>query len=63
MINISNYLRNVLDVAEHVGRVEEVHMGDWLQDSKRIDISGKTHDGEEFTLCLEIHKEVSEDVV
>lgn len=63
MSNIYRYMRNVLNVAENVGEINEVHQGDWLGNSERIDINGKTQDGREFTLTLEIAKEAKEDVV
>lgn len=61
MSNIYRYFRNVLNVAENVGDISEIHQGDWLGKSERIDINGKTQDGREFTLTLEIEKEVKED--
>ena len=63
MSNIYKHMRHVLNVAENVGEINEVHQGDWLGNSERIDINGKTHDGREFTLTLEITKEAKEDVV
>ena len=61
MSNIYKYFRNVLGVAEIVGEIEEISQGDWLGKSERIDINGKTRDGRDFTLTLEIDKEVKED--
>jgi hypothetical protein len=61
MSNITRYFRHVLNVAENVGNINEIHQGDWLGKSERIDISGKTNDGREFTLTLEIDKEVKQD--
>lgn len=63
MSNIYKHFRNVLNVAENVGDIFEIHQGDWLGKSERIDINGKTKDGREFTLTLEIEKEAKEDVV
>lgn len=61
MSYINNYFRRVLCVAETVGGIDEISMGDWLDRSERIHINGNTHDGREFTLTLEIEKEVKED--
>lgn len=60
MSYINKYFRQVLGVAENVGNIEEISQGDWL-DAERIHFNGKTHDGREFTLTLEIEKEVKED--
>ena len=61
MSSIYKYFRNVLGVAENVGNIEDISQGDWLGRSERIDIHGKTDDGRDFTLTLEIEKEVKED--
>lgn len=63
MSNIYKHMRHVLNVAENVGDIIEIHQGDWLGKSERIDINGKTKDGRGFTLTLEITKEAKEDVV
>ena len=61
MSMIYRYFRNVLNVAENIGEIDEISQGDWLSKSERIDINGKTQDGREFTLMLEIEKEVKQD--
>ena len=61
MSNIYKYFHNVLGVAEVVGDIEEISQGDWLGKSERIDINGKTRDGREFTLTLDIEKEAKQD--
>ena len=61
MSKIYRYFRNVLNVAENIGEIDEISQGDWLSRAERIDINGKTQDGREFTLMLEIEKEVKED--
>lgn len=61
MSKIYRYFRNVLNVAENIGEIDEIHQGDWLNKADRIDISGKTQDGREFTLTLEIEKEAKQD--
>jgi hypothetical protein len=50
-----------LILAESIGEIDEIHQGDWLDKAERIDISGKTQDGREFTLTLEIEKEAKQD--
>ena len=61
MSKIYKYFRNVLAVADIIGEIDEISQGDWLSKSERIDINGKTQDGREFTLMLEIEKEAKED--
>ena len=58
---INGIFRHVLNVAENIGQIDEIHMGDWLGKADRIDFNGKTHDGRDFTLTLEIDKEVKKD--
>ena len=60
MSYINKHFRQVLGVSEVVGDIEEISMGDWLGRSERIHINGKTHDGRDFTLTLEIENEVQE---
>ena len=61
MSKIYRYFRNVLNVAENIGDVNEISQGDWLSRAERIDINGITQDGREFTLMLEIEKEAKQD--
>ena len=61
MSKIYRYFRNVLNVAENIGDVNEISQGDWLGKAERIDINGVTQDGREFTLMLEIEKEAKQD--
>ena len=61
MSNIYKFFRNVLNVAENVGNISKIQQGDWLGTADRIYINGKTQDGREFTLTLEIEKEVEND--
>lgn len=61
MSKISKHLRPCLILAESIGEIDEIHQGDWLDKADRIDISGKTQDGREFILTLEIEKEVKQD--
>ena len=61
MSYINKHFRQILGTAENVGNIEEISQGDWCGTSERIHINGKTHDGRDFTLTLEIDKEVKED--
>ena len=61
MSKMVNHMKKMLLLVDDFGIADEVHLGDWLGKSKRIDISGTTHDGRDFTLTLEIEKEVKED--
>ena len=61
MSKIYRYFRNVLNVAENIGEIDEISQGDWLSSAERIDINGITQDGREFTLMLKIEKEVKQD--
>ena len=61
MSKMVNHMKKMLLLVDDFGIADEVHLGDWLGKSERIDINGKTRDGREFTLTLEIDKEVKED--
>lgn len=61
MSKLVNHMKKMLLLVDDFGVADEVHLGDWLGKSKRIDINGKTHDGRDFTLILEMEKEVKED--
>ena len=51
------YLRNMLNLADQVGHVEEVRMGDWVNKYDQIRVTGHAKNGLSFTLELEIQKE------
>ena len=61
MSKMVNHMKKMLLLADDIGNADEVHLGDWLGKAERIDINGKTHDGRDFTITLEIEKEVKED--
>lgn len=61
MSKIYRYFRHMLNVAENIGDINEIHQGDWLGKAERIDINGITQDGREFTMTLEIEKEEKKD--
>ena len=62
------YMRRMIEVAESIagfeegglpigpGKIEDIDMRNWLQDGKRIQISGKTPSGKDFELSLEVTK-------
>ena len=54
-------MKLLLNIAEAIGEIEEVYMGDWVGKYERINITGKTPDGKNFTMTLEIDKEVEQD--
>ena len=55
------YFRDVKDMAENItysdGTIETIYMGTCSNDSERIRITGKTHNGNHFELTLEIAKQ------
>lgn len=53
------YLRDLMDVADLVGDVDDIYMGDWGKDSKTLRLDGKQANGKPFKLILEV--EVGED--
>ena len=56
------YLRNMLNLADLVGHVEEVEMGNFIPHSKRITIIGESKKGGTFRLELRVtEQEVSQD--
>lgn len=61
MSYINKHFRQVLGTAENVGSIEEISQGDWIGKFERIYITGKTHDGRDFTLSLEIENEDQKD--
>ena len=61
MSYINKHFRQILGVAENVGGIDEISQGDWIDRSERIYITGKTNDGRDYTLTLEIEKEVKQD--
>ena len=60
-MSMINRLRKMLVLAEEVGKIDEVYKGDWVGKYDRINITGKTPDGRDFTITLEIDKEVVQD--
>ena len=63
MSKVYKHLRNMLTLADAIGKVTDVTVGEWITTSDRAYITGKTNDGHGFTLTLEIEKEANEDVV
>ena len=48
-------LKRMMDVTDDVGNIQEIDMGPWLDQSDRISIRGKTKDGRDFEMVLEIY--------
>lgn len=60
------YLRRMIEVAESIvgfeegglpigpGKIEDIDMGSWMINGKRIRINGKTPSGKDFELSLEV---------
>lgn len=63
MSKVYRHLKKMILLADDIGEVDNITMGEWLETSDRVYINGKTQDGREFTLTLEIEKEAKEDVV
>lgn len=61
MSKVCAHLKKMILLAEDVGSVSEITMGDWLGTSDRIYISGTTGTGSAFTITLEIDKEAKSD--
>ena len=61
MSKMYNYMRRMMGVAETVGDITGVDMGEWLDKYDRISLRGTTHDGQKFEMTLEINKEVEQD--
>ena len=61
MSKMYNYMRRMMGVAETVGDITGVDMGEWLDKYDRISLRGTTPDGQKFEMTLEITKEVNQD--
>ena len=61
MSKMYNHLNRMLPVAESVGDITSLDMGDWANKYERISICGKTPEGRDFELVLEVTKEVEQD--
>lgn len=53
--------KKMIPIAENMGEITELTMGDWIVDYERINIVGKTKDGRRFELTAEISKEEKKD--
>lgn len=49
---MEKYLRKMLDVAENIGSIQSLDMGNWIPGKKRIAFTGTTTDGESYELEL-----------
>ena len=51
------YLRNMLNLADQVGHVEEVDMAQWIKNTDRILITGTAKNGGTFRLEMQVKKQ------
>ena len=58
MANLYGILKLVMGVAEELGEVDSLDMGDWIGNKERIAVSGVTFEGKPYELILEVEKEV-----
>ena len=61
MSKMYNFMRRMMGIAETVGDVTEIDMGEWLEKYDRISLRGTTPEGQKFEMTLEINKEVAQD--
>ena len=61
MSKMYNFMRRMMGIAETVGDVTEIDMGEWLEKYDRISLRGTTPEGQKFEMTLEINKEVEQD--
>ena len=61
MSKMYNFMRRMMGIAETVGDVTEIDMGEWLEKYDRISMRGTTPEGQKFEMILEINKEVEQD--
>ena len=61
MSKMYNFMRRMMGIAETVGDVTEIDMGEWLDKYDRISLRGTTPEGQKFEMILEINKEVEQD--
>ena len=55
------YVRGILGIAENVGKITELFMGEFGKDHNAIWLNGFTQDGKRFHLELTITKEATQD--
>ena len=51
------YLRSMMDLADQIGTVDDIFMGDWGKDSQALFLDGVQPDGKKFKLRLEVEVE------
>ena len=61
MSKMYNFMRRMMGIAETVGDVTDIDMGEWLEKYDRISMRGTTPEGKKFEMTLEISKEVEQD--
>lgn len=51
------YLKKLLELAEGIGKIDEVDMGNWIKNGEKCEVAGTTSDGQHFELRLTMEKE------
>ena len=51
------YLRPMMDLADQIGTVDDIFMGDWGTDTRALFLDGVQPDGKKFKLRLEVEVE------
>ena len=51
------YLKKLLELAEGIGNIEDVDMGGWINNGKKLEVAGTASDGRHFELRLTMDKE------
>lgn len=50
-----DHLKRMMEIAEEIGDIREIDMGPFMDQSDKISIRGKTKDGKDFEMVLEIY--------
>lgn len=50
-----DYLKRMMEISEEIGDIREIDMGPFMDQSDKISIRGKTKDGKDFEMVLEIY--------
>ena len=61
MSKMYSHMKRMMTVAENVGDITGIDMGEWLDKYDRISFAGTTPEGLKFELNLQINKEVEQD--
>lgn len=53
-----DHLKRMMEISDEVGDIREIDMGPWMDQSDRISIRGRTKDGKDFEMVLEIYNKM-----